>query len=583
MAGKDEVKDKIDIVDYIGRTVALKPSGRNFRGLCPFHQEKSPSFFVSPERQSYHCFGCGESGDIFSFYEKIEGVSFWQALKDLAVDAGVELTDFRPDQDFQLKQTLIEIHTLTAKYYAYLLNSHSVGKVGLEYLQNRQIPNSQIKDFQLGFAPNSWSSLTDFLLKKRYDDKLLEQSGLCLRSYQNNRLYDRFRGRIMFPLLDIRGNIVGFSGRVLPAFDDGKSGKYINSPETPIYHKSQMLFPLFSTKEYIRKANSVIVVEGELDALASIRAGVKNVVAVKGTAFTVDQVKILHRYTETIILSLDSDSAGVKAAKRSISVIKDFDLNVRVLQISGGKDPDEIVKEDPGKWREIVKKTDDIYDFFIDSAFSAYDFHDPTGQKQITNELLPLFAQIQNQVVQNHFLKKLASRLDVKPEILQSEMNRQGKVNQLPSSTTTTSVSLSQSENLIDQLLLSLLNLIINYFDSLDLSQIPLADFPPSGVTQIIENLITTKTKDPVIFAKSLPEHLRTSFDLAFLAEAPTLSTVELQKQFRFLISRIAKIALNDKLSQIRTKLKTTTDSDQLVNLKHQLQTVMVRFSSYKS
>lgn len=583
MAGKDEVKQKIDIVEYIGQFVSLKPAGRNFKGLCPFHKEKSPSFFVSPERQNFKCFGCGEGGDIFTFYEKIEGVSFFEALKDLADYAGLELTDFSPDQDYQQKNVLIEIHNLASKYYQYILTSHPVGKNGLDYLAKRQIPLSQAKEFQLGFSPNSWHSLSDFLLKKGFTKELLILSGLCLTSDRGGQPYDRFRGRLMFPLKDTRGNIVGFSGRILPEFDDGKTGKYINSPETPIYHKSQLLFPFSQTKNAIRDKKEVIVVEGEMDALASLRASIKNVVAVKGTAFTSDQVRLLSRYVDTIILSLDSDKAGVAAAKKSVAVIKDFELNIRVLEAKGGKDPDEIVREDPNLWREATQKTVDVYDFFLDSAFSQNDINTPVGQKAISSEIIPVLNQIQNQIIKAHFVKKFAQKLDLKIETVEKEMMRIGQKSSSPSTLFPDKIQTEKPKEkpLIDKLLAELLSLIIATYGKFNLKKIPVTDFPSSSVTQIITKLIKESPQDLNQFADNLPSHLQESFNYSFLLEVEKLNDKALDKRFDFLISRIAKITLRDKLSEIANKLKTISDDKLSDELKRQYNDILVRFSSY--
>lgn len=579
MGNKDDVKNAIDIVDYIGKFVNLRQSGRNFSGLCPFHKEKSPSFFVSPERQSYHCFGCGVGGDIFEFYMAREGVEFGEALKDLADIAGIELTNFKPDASFNLRQTLIDIHNLSADYYHYLLLNHKSGKKSLEYIiKKRGITQTQIKDFKIGFAPNSWHSLYDFLAhKKHFKNQDLESSGLILNS--NNRFYDRFRGRIMFPLKDTRGNIVGFSGRVLPWTDDGKMGKYINSPETPIYHKSKMLFPLFYTKDVIREKQEVIVVEGELDALASIRANIKNVVAIKGTAFTQEQVKLLSRYCETIILCLDSDQSGVKAAIRSINVIENQELNCRVIELEGGKDPDELVNKDPKLWRETAKKTIGIYDFLINISVNNNPSETIESKKAITKEIIPVLEKIQNQVVKDHYIKKLAQILNTQSLVIEQELERHQKKSQLTNYKETTKGKINQ-ETRLSQLLTEFLALVLQNYKNIEISKIPINDFPTHSVTKILVLLIEKNPKDIIYFSKSLPSELQPQFDQSYLMPEEILDKTKLDKKFISLISEIAKISLRDKLSQLRNSLSNKENSNNQ-ETKQQINNVLLQLRSY--
>src|SRR3989339_1105676 len=284
----EEVKSKVDIVEIIGERVALKKAGRHFKGLCPFHSEKSPSFIVSPERQSFKCFGCQEGGDVISFLQKYDGMSFLEVLEMLAKRVGVTLESYRPTSQDAYKKKLLEIMSLTSEYYHYLLTKHDSGKEAREYLLNRGIGSEAISLFNLGYAPNQWRSVSDYLVqKKKYAPEELEAVGLIIRKQelgnrnQSNHFYDRFRGRVMFPLRDHKGVVVGLSGRTL--LKDENEAKYINSPETMLYSKSRMLYGLWENREYIRKADSVVLVEGELDMIPSWQVGVKNVVAIKGS------------------------------------------------------------------------------------------------------------------------------------------------------------------------------------------------------------------------------------------------------------------------------------------------------------
>src|SRR3990167_5278760 len=303
----DEVKQKIDIVSLIGEYVQLKKAGRNYRALCPFHSEKTPSFMVSPELQIYKCFGCGESGDAFSFLEKYEGMDFGEALRFLADRAGIKLVALRPGEQGE-KERLYEINNLASRFYHYILVGHPAGKQAYNYLtRERGLKAGTIETFQVGFSPDVPGAIRKFLVeKKKFADRELEKAGL---SVLGRAAIDRFRGRITFPLLDHRGNIVGFAGRTMPGAKT-ELAKYINSPETPIYHKSRVLYGLNLAKTRIKEKKTAIVVEGELDMISSWQAGVENTVAIKGSAFTEEQLRLLTRFCQKVILALDTDFAG---------------------------------------------------------------------------------------------------------------------------------------------------------------------------------------------------------------------------------------------------------------------------------
>ncbi|MFH2019003.1 MAG: DNA primase [bacterium] len=314
----EQVRQKSDIVEIVGEKVTLKKAGRHYKGLCPFHSEKSPSFIVSPERQSYKCFGCGEGGDVFSFLEKYEGMSFLESLETLAKRVGITIESYRPTAQDTVKKRLLTAMDLASEYYHFLLTKHESGEVAREYLKKRGITNEAIKQFKLGWAPNSWRNVSDFLVKKKgYKPEELEQAGMVLAQGRDN-FYDRFRGRVMFPLRDHRGIVVGFSGRTLSS--DVKEAKYINSPETLLYSKSKMLYGLWENREYIRKEDRVLLVEGELDTIPSWQAGEKAVVAIKGSAFTQEQARLIVRYTKNILMALDADAAGQEAIKRAVNI-----------------------------------------------------------------------------------------------------------------------------------------------------------------------------------------------------------------------------------------------------------------------
>lgn len=417
------VKQKADIVAIVGERVNLKKAGRNMKGLCPFHGEKSPSFFVSPEMQMYKCFGCGVSGDVFSFLQAFEGLTFPEALEQLAKKVGITLKQSYKTSADDRRDKLLEVLHMADEFYHFLLLNHPLGKRGLEYLRNRGVHLQTIKDFRIGYAPDSWEAVFTFLTKKKgFKPEDVEAVGLAIRSDKGNRFYDRFRGRVTFPLKTYAGTVVGFAGRLLNP--EAKEAKYINSPETELYHKSELLFGLSLTKPYIRQKDRVVVVEGEMDVIGSYQNGVKEVVAIKGSALTEQQVLLLRRLTRTIILALDADEAGQEAMRRGIDVAEKHGVNLRIVKLAGGKDPDEIARSNPDEWKAMIDAAVSVYQFYIDLAFERFDAKSGTGQKQISQFLAPVLSRIENAVERAFYVKALASKLGVSERVMQEELDK---------------------------------------------------------------------------------------------------------------------------------------------------------------
>ena len=422
----DEIKHKLDIVNVISSYLPLKKRGRHFFARCPFHQEKTPSFIVSPELQIFKCFGCGKAGDVFTFVQEYERIDFREALEQLAKLAGITLVRSSGfTQEESRRKTLIGLNQETARFYNYILTSHPLGKTALTYVLTRGITLNTIKTFQIGFSPSNPQLLVNYLSKKGFKIADLLSSGTFGQSqYGNHQLYDRFQGRLTFALSDYRGQVLGFSGRVLPNAKP-ELAKYINSPETEIYHKSQMLYGLHLAKESIRKLNSVIVVEGEFDMISPYQIGVTNIVALKGTAFTLEQLQLLKRYTDTLILGLDSDFAGNNAARKSIELADSLEFDLEVLDLEDKfKDPDEAVKNDPEFFREKLSHPIPVYDFLIRSAVKNYGTDSVKGKKQILAMVLPFLIKITNFVIRSDYLRELASQIGSSPESLYQESAR---------------------------------------------------------------------------------------------------------------------------------------------------------------
>ena len=453
-----QVKEASDIVTIIGERVTLKSGGRNLKGNCPFHSEKTPSFFVNPEMQYYKCFGCGESGDVLTFLQKYEGMTFPEALEHLADRAGIKLEKtYKGSQDHSRDKHL-EMLSLVADYYHFILTKHPLGKKAKEYIEDRKIFSQSIHDFKLGYSPDSWRALEDFLVKKKgYTKKDMVEAGLSVQKEKNS--YDRFRGRLMFPLRNQRGQVVGFSGRTLDP--DAKQAKYINSPETSLYHKSKLLFGYNQAKQAIRKADRVVIVEGEFDVISSHQAHVREVVAVKGSALTNDHVKLLSRLTKNIILALDSDDAGQEAIRRSIDIVESHGCSLRILQIPGGKDPDEVARQDPKQWRQVSKETISVYQFYINLALQKFDAKSGQGQRQISEFIIPILNKISNPVEQSFYVKKLAEALNSTEETIQAALTQHKRQPNAPlvSQDEPQQVKRSNQENMERALLANILSM----------------------------------------------------------------------------------------------------------------------------
>lgn len=429
----DEIKQKIEIIDFIGSFITLRKSGRNFKALCPFHQEKTPSFVVSPERQIWHCFGaCQEGGDIFKFLMKWENITFFEALRELAEKAGVKLKKISfEDKTWQKKERLISMNILTEEYFQYLLFKTDYGKKAREYLTSRLINNSTAKKFQLGYAPQSWDSLLKFLKKKKFIEEELLEGGLVVKG-ERGSLYDRFRGRLIFPIKDVRGNIIGFSGRALE--DQDNSAKYINTPETPIYHKKETLFGIDLAREAIKKEKNAILVEGEFDVISPYQSGFEHFVAIKGSAVTKEQLMLLKRYTNRITLALDADAAGEEAVKRGIEEAENLDLEIGIVSFNFAKDPDEAVNKDINRFKKIIKKPVPMYDFIIDISQKKYPEDDSFSKKMFADDVVPYIERIRNPIAQSYYVKKIARLLNVSEnsvEILIKRIKQKSKSKQV--------------------------------------------------------------------------------------------------------------------------------------------------------
>ncbi|MBI2436171.1 MAG: DNA primase [Candidatus Magasanikbacteria bacterium] len=431
MSDTQQIKDKLDVVDLIGEYIQLKPAGSNHKGLCPFHNEKSPSFMVNRERASWHCFGCAKGGDIFTFVEEMEGMEFREALKYLAQKAGVTLTStFQQEVSGNQKNRIKDINLATARFFHNFLLQIQASKSAREYLQHRGLTDDTISTWQVGFIPDQWDLLTKYLFKKGFSIDDLIASGLTIKrdgaDTQSMRgFYDRFRGRIMFPIWDVHDAVVGFTGRVLVETEHS-GGKYVNTPQTSVYDKSRVIFGLNKAKREIKTKDQTVMVEGQMDVIACHQAGMTNVVATSGTALTEHQIKLLTRYSKNICMAFDADDAGIAAARRGIALALQAGMNVRVIQIpdGAGKDPDEVLKKNKQIWFDAVEHATDVMQWYFDRAFLNRDITDPKDKQSIANELLQEIKNIPYAVEQDHWMQELSGRLRTSIEVLRENLKQ---------------------------------------------------------------------------------------------------------------------------------------------------------------
>ena len=426
-----EIKSRLDIVPFIQQYVRLAKAGVNWKGLCPFHQEKTPSFIVSPTRQTWHCFGCSRGGDVFKFVMEMENLEFRDALKQLAERAGVELKR----EDPRLRTERERMYMISEEAAKFFQSQLAKNPAVHDYLKRRGLTDETIASFRIGYAPDSWDSLWDFLRAKGFGADEFVASGLGIRSEKrSDSYYDRFRNRVMFPINDASGKVIAFSGRIFERGKKTDEPKYVNSPQTMIYDKSRALFAFDKAKETVRKKNRVVVVEGQMDVVMSHQAGVVETVAVSGTALTARHLEQLRRLTDTLVASFDADEAGETATKRSLDLAAELDFNRKVAVIPKGKDPADAVLENPETWTKAVDESVSIMDFFLGRAIKKYSLKTPEGKKDFSRYLLPEVAKIGNQIEKAHWVSKMAELFGVKEEAVWDELSRYKRVIDQPAS-----------------------------------------------------------------------------------------------------------------------------------------------------
>ncbi len=418
----DEIRTRNDIADVIGSYLSLKSAGGRFKALCPFHKEKTPSFTVSPDRQIYHCFGCDAGGDVIRFIQEYEKVDFMVALQMLADRAGMELNFEEGDGKRSNKRELFQIHEGVSQLYHRILLEHPEGEAGRAYLETRNLKPETVEAFRIGFAPDRFDALEKWAKQKKISVELMEQAGVMARS-ERGSTYDRFRKRLMFPILDEAGRTIGFSGRLIDPNDRG--GKYVNSPETPLFRKSRVLFGIDKARKAMAEKRTAIVVEGQLDAIRCHEAGVTNVVASQGTALTSDHARMIRRYADEVILVLDADAAGQKAALRSSEAFIAVELSVRVASLPEGEDPDSLIlKQGAEALTECVTSAVSALDFLINCSAKTENLDAEAGLMRTARAVESLIAHAPGAVQRDRMIQRASERLGLSPAALRRDMAR---------------------------------------------------------------------------------------------------------------------------------------------------------------
>jgi len=555
----DEIKSRLDIVEVIGGYIKLQKAGANYRAVCPFHSEKKPSFFVSPDRQIWHCFGgCSKGGDVFKFVMEIESIDFGDALRLLAKKAGVELKG-QSSPEYKKWQTerqrLFEVCELATKFFETQLESSKTGKEAKKYFLDRGINEESIKKWRLGYAPDTWQGLSDFLQSRNYRPQEIKNAGLGLSS-EKGSFYDRFRGRIIFPVFDLNSQVVGFGGRIFKNKDSKEVAKYVNTPQTLIYDKSRILYGIDKAKIEIRKKDSCILVEGYTDLIMVSQAGFENVVATSGTALTPFQLNILKRYSDNLLTAFDMDLAGSAATKRGIDLAQSYDFNIKVITMPQGLDPADLILKNPKEWQERVNDAKSIMDFYFESAFNQFDKSSAEGKKEIVKFILPLIKKIPNRIIQSHWLSDLSKKLQIKEEVIEAEM-RKIKVSDSeimePKKKTEIITPKSRKELLEERLAL----LIIKSPELIKIVE----EEKLEKVSEPIKNiLIQIKTKlkeggriNTDFFNK---EDIDTFNKLALKSEIEEVEEKEMESELYYCLREILMIEIKNRLDQISWEIK---------------------------
>jgi DNA primase len=548
----EEIKSRLNIVDVLSEYIRLEKAGTNFKARCPFHNEKSPSFMVSEDKQIWHCFGCQKGGDIFGFVMEMEGLEFREALVMLAEKAGIQIRKFDAKEEGK-KNRVLEILELATKFYETQLWKSSAAPKILAYLKDRGIMDEALREFRVGFAPSGWRNLLTFLLGRGYKEEEILKAGLIIKKEATNKnsgCYDRFRDRIIFPIADSGGKIVGFSARVSPGGDESQA-KYVNTPETEVYHKSRVLFGLNKAKSEIKSTGYAFLVEGNLDVIAAYQSGLKNVIAVSGTALTSDHLGIIKRYTDDLRMCFDMDQAGELATRKSLKLCFEKGMNVKVVELPSGKDAADLAKSDPQALKDSVDKGKNAMEYLLEKSLKRYDKKQVEGKKKIAEDILEMMAYLGSELEKGHWIKKLAEELETEESVL-TDMLKKAKIKDRikPLSDSDSSAENFSVLDKLETLTQDLLGLMLVY-------------------SSVWRNIVFRQKEKPLTLRNELwelllqkGEELDFSFEkfIQFLKNrelAAEANNLFVKKKYRFdLNGNVEEIQLNDPLAEMEKHLK---------------------------
>lgn len=580
MTDVEEVKERLAVAEVIGGYIPLKQAGRNMKGSCPFHSEKTASFMVSPEKGIWHCFGCGEGGDVIKFVMQYEGLDFRDALELLARKAGVELKE-RGSGDSAAKRQqarLGEALRWAVKYYQASLVQN---KPALTYAtKTRHLGKQTIQDFQIGYAPDDWNALSHFMVKKGFSAAELKQAGLVGQKAGRTSIYDIYRGRLMFPICDTSGNPVGFTGRVLSEEDQPK---YLNTPQTVLYDKSRVIFGLHLAKEAIREHGEVVLVEGNMDVVASHQAGVKQVVAASGTALTVDQLRTLGRLTKTIKVCFDADAAGLRATERAIELSQTLGLALAMVRLPAGKDPDDLIQQDVVAWKAAIAGAEYVVDYLFVQLETEYDITTATGKRQYSDRVVASLRRLGDPVEQDHYVKRLAVKLDISEDAIRQKLAQPARASTStrPAAKAAATVTTPQAKPAKQLLEASVLAVNLAYPEvRSSLEDLTPAHFSEPDHQEIIETLQRAGTAPADQVAEGLPNLTDYVKILALRGEEEFGSFAPADRSFEaFMLVRRLQTATNKdtktKLSKKLREAEAKGDSELARRLLVQFQTLI--------
>ncbi|MFH1854004.1 MAG: DNA primase [Candidatus Omnitrophota bacterium] len=510
----NEIQDRCDIVEIISSYVPLNPAGRNFKALCPFHHEKTPSFVVSPDKQIYHCFGCNSGGNVFNFVKEYEKIDFIDAVKMLAEKTGVKLPEYKKEksEDASLASAIYTTNDIAADFYSGSLAKRAASSDVQRYIEKRGIENAIAKKFRLGYTDSSWRSLTDYLMQRGIKHDVALKAGLILKG-KDNSYYDLFRNRLVFPIFDARGRVLGFGARVL----DSSLPKYINSPETLVYKKAQHLYGLNFARDYIRERGFAVITEGYLDVITSHQYGVNNTISSLGTALTVDQIRLLRRYTNNVIMVYDADQAGQMATLRGLDLLLEEGMNVKIACLEKGHDPDSFIRKfGPRGFDVSIKKAKNLFEYKLDILKEKFNIDEPEAKAEIVKEMLSSISRVRNAVIKAEFIKNLSAELTIREEAIWEELKKTGKRNRQSigfvrsrqetedsQQITKKSINISPAEKILLRLMIEDNN-VVNVVKK-DLQSF---DFKNPDIKQLIEMLFSFDTEKAFVDARRLINYL---------------------------------------------------------------------------